>query len=55
MFSHTTVRTSDMERAKKFYDATLGTLGYGTGFSRSTGEFVYPWNNGFFIDRKSVV
>jgi len=27
MFSHVMVGTNDLERAKKFYDAVLGTLG----------------------------
>ena len=29
MFSHVFVGTSDLDRAKKFYDALLGTLGVG--------------------------
>jgi catechol 2,3-dioxygenase-like lactoylglutathione lyase family enzyme len=49
MFSHIVVGTSDMERARKFYDAVLGTLGYGKGFRRATGDVVYPWNDGFFV------
>jgi catechol 2,3-dioxygenase-like lactoylglutathione lyase family enzyme len=27
MFSHIMVGTNDLDRAKKFYDAVLGTLG----------------------------
>ncbi|MCE9522649.1 MAG: VOC family protein [Alphaproteobacteria bacterium] len=29
MFSHVMLGTNDLDRAKKFYDAVLGTLGYG--------------------------
>lgn len=32
MFSHVMVGTSDLDRAKRFYDAVLGTLGTGPGF-----------------------
>jgi len=32
MFSHIMVGTNDLDRSKTFYDAVLGTLGYGPGF-----------------------
>lgn len=32
MFSHVMVGTSDLDRSKRFYDATLGALGIGPGF-----------------------
>ena len=32
MFSHIMVGTSDLERSRKFYDATLGALGVKPGF-----------------------
>ena len=32
MFSHVMVGTNDLERARKFYDAVLGTLGVRPGF-----------------------
>ena len=32
MFSHIMVGTNDLDRAKQFYDAVLGTLGVGPGF-----------------------
>jgi len=31
MFSHIMIGTNDVQRAKKFYDAVLGTLGVGPG------------------------
>jgi catechol 2,3-dioxygenase-like lactoylglutathione lyase family enzyme len=32
MFSHVMIGTNDLERAKTFYDAVLGTLGVASGF-----------------------
>ena len=32
MFSHIMVGANDLDRSKKFYDATLGALGVGPGF-----------------------
>ena len=32
MFSHVMVGVNDLDRAKRFYDAVLGTLGAGPGF-----------------------
>ncbi|MFC5499324.1 VOC family protein [Caenimonas terrae] len=32
MFSHVMVGTSDLDRSKRFYDATLATLGIASGF-----------------------
>ena len=32
MFSHVMIGTNDLERAKTFYDAVLGTLGVAPGF-----------------------
>jgi catechol 2,3-dioxygenase-like lactoylglutathione lyase family enzyme len=32
MFSHIMIGTNDLDRAKAFYDAVLGTLGIGPGF-----------------------
>jgi catechol 2,3-dioxygenase-like lactoylglutathione lyase family enzyme len=33
MFSHVVVGTNDLKKAKRFYDAVLGALGYGEGLS----------------------
>jgi catechol 2,3-dioxygenase-like lactoylglutathione lyase family enzyme len=49
MFSHVAVGTSDLEKAKRFYDVVLGTLGYGKGVPRSVGGYVYLGDGGFFI------
>jgi len=49
MFSHVVVGTNDLEKAKKFYDAILGTLGYGEGLLRAIGDYVYLSDNALFI------
>jgi catechol 2,3-dioxygenase-like lactoylglutathione lyase family enzyme len=35
MFSHVMIGTNDIERAKRFYDATLATLGVGAPFENA--------------------
>ncbi len=37
MFSHIMIGTNDVERAKTFYDAVLGTLGRRRGISMADG------------------
>jgi catechol 2,3-dioxygenase-like lactoylglutathione lyase family enzyme len=49
MFSHVAVGTNDLEKAKRFYDAVLGALGYGESLPRAAGGYVYPSDSGFFI------
>jgi catechol 2,3-dioxygenase-like lactoylglutathione lyase family enzyme len=49
MFSHVVVGTNDLERSKKFYDAVLGTLGYGKGRLRAIGDYVYLSDNALLI------
>jgi catechol 2,3-dioxygenase-like lactoylglutathione lyase family enzyme len=39
MFSHVMVGVNDLEVSKKFYDAVLGTLGYGPGFANNKRYF----------------
>ena len=39
MFSHVMVGASDLEVSKKFYDATLGTLGIGPGVANKARYF----------------
>ena len=49
MFTHVTVGTNDLERARRFYDAVLGPLGYkrikdlgdrGTAWGQTAEEFI---------------
>ena len=49
MFSHVAVGTNDLGRAKQFYDAVLGTLGYGKGLLRAKGDYVYLSDNAVLI------
>jgi catechol 2,3-dioxygenase-like lactoylglutathione lyase family enzyme len=49
MLSHVAVGANDLEKAKRFYDVVLGTLGYGHGVPRSAGGYVYLGDTGFFI------
>jgi len=52
MFSHVVVGTSDLNRAKRFYDAVLGQLGYGEGISDDNAErrrYVYRGNGPLFM------
>ena len=39
MFSHVMVGVKDLEVSKKFYDAVLGTLGYGPGVANNNRYF----------------
>jgi catechol 2,3-dioxygenase-like lactoylglutathione lyase family enzyme len=54
MFSHIVVGTNDLGRAKQFYDAVLGALGYGEGLLRAKGDYVYSSDKGFFIVTRPI-
>ena len=41
MFSHIVIGADDTEKAKVFYDATLGALGYEAGVMNDTGRVMY--------------
>ena len=47
MFSHVMVGVNDLEVSKKFYDAVLGTLGYGPGFANNK-RYFYRSPTGLF-------
>ncbi|OAJ55359.1 glyoxalase [Paraburkholderia ginsengiterrae] len=52
MFSHVVVGTNDLKKAKHFYDAVLGALGYGEGLSDDNDarrRYVYRTDTGLFI------
>ena len=52
MFSHVVVGTNDLKKAKRFYDAVLGALGYGEGMSDDNDRrkrFVYRTQTALFI------
>lgn len=48
MYSHIMVGTSDMEASKAFYDAVLGSLGYGAGTIDDKGRCFYFTDTGIF-------
>jgi catechol 2,3-dioxygenase-like lactoylglutathione lyase family enzyme len=48
MFSHIMVGSNDLEASKKFYDAVLGTLGVGPGFTDEKGRIFYLSPTGAF-------
>ncbi|WP_069263877.1 VOC family protein [Paraburkholderia nodosa] len=52
MFSHIAVGTNDLEKAKRFYDAVLGALGYDEGIKDDNvhrRRYVYRNDTGMFI------
>ncbi|WP_321917624.1 MULTISPECIES: VOC family protein [unclassified Paraburkholderia] len=52
MFSHVAVGTNDLEKAKQFYDAVLGALGYDEGVNDDNEHrrrYVYRTDTGIFI------
>lgn len=48
MFSHVMVGSNDLEASKRFYDAVLGTLGIGPGFTDDKGRIFYVGAGGAF-------
>ena len=54
MFSHIVVGADDTEKAKKFYDATLGALGIEPGFMDDTGRVFYRTDSGLFAITKPL-
>jgi len=49
MFSHVTVGADDLEISKAFYDAVLGSLGYGPAMAVSEDRYAYPSDKGVFL------
>lgn len=54
MFSHIMVGANDIEKSKKFYDATLGAAGYGPGFTDPKGRVFYSTPTGNFAITKPI-
>lgn len=54
MFSHIMVGADDIEAAKKFYDATLGALGYGPATMDDKGRLFYMAPTGIFAVTKPI-
>ena len=54
VFSHVVVGTNDLERAKRFYDAVLGTLGHEKGRRRAIGDYIYLSDSAWFIVTRPI-
>lgn len=54
MFSHLMLGTNDLERTKRFYDATLGVLGAKAGTLDPKGRIVYLHGGGLLILTKPI-
>ena len=48
MFSHIMLGATDIEASKRFYEATLGALGYGPGVIDPKGRVFYITDTGLF-------
>ena len=54
MFSHMMVGSNDLDRSKKFYDATLGAIGGKPGITDEKGRLIYMHNGGVFLVTKPI-
>jgi catechol 2,3-dioxygenase-like lactoylglutathione lyase family enzyme len=54
MFSHVMLGSNDIERSKKFYDATFAAFGGPAGIIDPYGRLVYMHNGGIFILTKPI-
>lgn len=54
MFSHMMIGSNDLEKAKKFYDATFTAMGGREGSYDPKGRLVYVHNGGVFLVTKPI-
>ncbi len=54
MFTHAFVGSNDIEKSRKFYDATMGVLGYQNVVPPEAGQLVYAGPGGTFIVGKPL-
>ena len=54
MFSHVMLGSNDVERSKAFYDALLGSIGVGPGFTDPKGRVFYMSPAGVFAVTKPI-
>ena len=54
MYSHMMVGSNDLERSKKFYDATFAAMGGKPGVLDEKGRLIYAHNGGLFIVTKPI-
>ena len=49
MYSHMMVGSNDIERSKRFYDATFAAMGAKPGFQDDKGRLIYMHNGSMFL------
>lgn len=54
MYSHMMVGSNDIERSKKFYDATFAAIGGNPGIVDDKGRLIYMYNGGMFLVTKPI-
>ena len=54
MFSHMMVGSNDIDRSKKFYDATFAAIGGKPGIQDDKGRLIYMHNGGMFLVTKPI-
>jgi catechol 2,3-dioxygenase-like lactoylglutathione lyase family enzyme len=54
MFSHMMVGSNDIDRSKKFYDATFAAMGGNPGIQDAKGRLMYLHNGGVFMVTKPI-
>ena len=54
MYSHMMVGSNDIERSKKFYDATFTAIGGQPGIVDDKGRLIYMYNDGLFLVTKPI-
>jgi catechol 2,3-dioxygenase-like lactoylglutathione lyase family enzyme len=54
MYSHMMVGSNDIDRSKKFYDATFKAMGGQEGRKDDKGRLIYMHNGGIFIVTKPI-
>ncbi|MDZ7588520.1 MAG: VOC family protein [Parasphingorhabdus sp.] len=54
MYSHMMVGSNDIDRSKKFYDATFTAMGGKAGIQDEKGRLIYMNNGGLFIVTKPI-
>jgi catechol 2,3-dioxygenase-like lactoylglutathione lyase family enzyme len=54
MFSHAMVGSNDIERSRRFYDATFTAIGGEPGITDAAGRLVYRHNGGTFMVSKPI-
>lgn len=54
MYSHMMVGSNDIERSKKFYDATFAAMGGKPAITDDKGRLIYMHNGGLFLVTKPI-